>query len=297
MPDRGSRAWRDRSSPSPGACCTITEGREADAAARRLFGFSILYLFLLFAVLLVEHLARRGSFEVATVALVMNSDADEERQRLKRQRMRSLAIALALGALVALFYVATIVRMGGNVLNQAACDREQRSVTAENGNGGEKVGAQRRDRTVVVACVAMVAAMAGLSYAAVPLYRLLLPGDRLSTAPRSARPSPPTRCSTARSRSASTPTSRPTCRGRSSRVQRTLDVKIGENTLAFYRATNTSDQPITGTADVQRDARVGRRLYFNKVQCFCFTEQTLQPGQTVDMPVSFFVDPTFDRGR
>ena len=48
----------------------------------------------------------------------MNSDADEERQRLKRQRMRSLAIALALGALVALFYIATIVRMGGNVLNQ-----------------------------------------------------------------------------------------------------------------------------------------------------------------------------------
>jgi thiol:disulfide interchange protein len=52
------------------------------------------------------------------VALVMNSDADEERQRLRRQRMRSLAIALALGALVALFYIATIVRMGGNALKQ-----------------------------------------------------------------------------------------------------------------------------------------------------------------------------------
>jgi len=51
------------------------------------------------------------------VALVMNSEADEERQRLKRQRVRSLAIALALGALVALFYIATIVRMGGNALN------------------------------------------------------------------------------------------------------------------------------------------------------------------------------------
>jgi hypothetical protein len=53
----------------------------------------------------------------STVALVMNSEADEERQRLKRQRVRSLAIALALFALVALFYIATIVRMGGNALN------------------------------------------------------------------------------------------------------------------------------------------------------------------------------------
>jgi len=51
------------------------------------------------------------------VTLVMISDADGERQRLKRQRMRSLAIALALFALVALFYIATIVRMGGNALN------------------------------------------------------------------------------------------------------------------------------------------------------------------------------------
>jgi hypothetical protein len=48
----------------------------------------------------------------------MDSNADEERRRLKRQRMRSLAIALALLALVALFYIATIVRLGGNVFNR-----------------------------------------------------------------------------------------------------------------------------------------------------------------------------------
>ena len=48
----------------------------------------------------------------------MNSEMDEERRRQKRQRMRSIAIALALGALVALFYIATIVRMGGNVFNR-----------------------------------------------------------------------------------------------------------------------------------------------------------------------------------
>jgi hypothetical protein len=57
--------------------------------------------------------------EVDAVALVMNEMSDDERERRKRQRMRSLAIALALGALVTLFYVATIVRLGGNALNQA----------------------------------------------------------------------------------------------------------------------------------------------------------------------------------
>jgi cytochrome c oxidase assembly protein subunit 11 len=69
-----------------------------------------------------------------------------------------------------------------------------------------------------------------------------------------------------------------------------VDVKVGENKLAFYRATNTSEETIVGTAtfNVTPD-KAG--LYFNKVQCFCFTEQVLKPGQTVDMPVSFFLDP------
>jgi hypothetical protein len=52
------------------------------------------------------------------VALVMNGNRDEEQMRRRRQRMRSIAIALALAALVALFYIATIVRMGGNVFNR-----------------------------------------------------------------------------------------------------------------------------------------------------------------------------------
>jgi cytochrome c oxidase assembly protein subunit 11 len=79
-------------------------------------------------------------------------------------------------------------------------------------------------------------------------------------------------------------------------VQHTMDVKVGENSLAFFRATNTSDKPLTGTAafNVAPDTM---GLYFSKIECFCFTEQTLQPGQTVDMPVSFFIDPKMVEDR
>lgn len=79
-------------------------------------------------------------------------------------------------------------------------------------------------------------------------------------------------------------------------VQNTLDVKYGENRLAFYTATNTSDTAVTGTATFNV-APEAAGAYFNKIECFCFTEQTLQPGETVEMPVSFFVDPEMVKDR
>ena len=72
--------------------------------------------------------------------------------------------------------------------------------------------------------------------------------------------------------------------------QTSVTVAPGAQTKIFYRAKNLSNRPITAQAvyNVTPD-QAGK--YFNKIQCFCFNEQTLQPGQQVDMPVIFFVDP------
>jgi cytochrome c oxidase assembly protein subunit 11 len=73
-------------------------------------------------------------------------------------------------------------------------------------------------------------------------------------------------------------------------VQRQQTVRIGEQSLAFYHATNVGKDPVTGTATFNvSPPQAGS--YFSKIQCFCFTEQTLQPGQSIDMPVTYYVDP------
>ncbi len=73
-------------------------------------------------------------------------------------------------------------------------------------------------------------------------------------------------------------------------VQVTDTVQIGVRDLAFYTARNDSDVPITGTATFNVEPEQTGR-YFHKIQCFCFTEQVLQPGQEVRMPVLYYIDP------
>ncbi len=73
-------------------------------------------------------------------------------------------------------------------------------------------------------------------------------------------------------------------------AQREVEVRLGEQSLAYYRARNHSDRAIVGQAVYNvTPFKAGR--YFDKIACFCFEEQTLAPGQAVEMPVSFFVDP------
>lgn len=67
-------------------------------------------------------------------------------------------------------------------------------------------------------------------------------------------------------------------------------LRIGETGLAFYEAANLAKRPVTGRATFNvSPAKAG--IYFNKIECFCFTEQTLKPGERVSMPVTYFIDP------
>lgn len=69
-----------------------------------------------------------------------------------------------------------------------------------------------------------------------------------------------------------------------------MDVKIGETSLAYFRVTNLSDKPVTGQAAFNVTPEI-MGIYFKKIACFCFNEQTLKPHETVEMPVTFFIDP------
>ena len=73
-------------------------------------------------------------------------------------------------------------------------------------------------------------------------------------------------------------------------VEREMEIKIGEQGLAFYEAYNPTDRPIAGTASYNV-APFSAGAYFSKIACFCFELQVLQPGERVEMPVSFFVEP------
>ena len=77
---------------------------------------------------------------------------------------------------------------------------------------------------------------------------------------------------------------------------REMKLKIGENAIAFYEAVNNTDETISGTASYNVAPEIAG-YYFNKIECFCFTEQTLKPGERVEMPVSFFVDPELVKDR
>ena len=79
-------------------------------------------------------------------------------------------------------------------------------------------------------------------------------------------------------------------------VQREMTLRIGETGLAFYEAYNPTDRPVAGSASYNV-APFDAGGFFAKIDCFCFEEQVLQPGERVQMPVTFYVDPAIVEDR
>lgn len=153
---------------------------------------------------------------------------------------------------------------------------------------------QRRNLRTGLMALALAAAMVGLGFASVPLYRLFCQVTGFGGTTQVASESDAARAAAAAtgktisirfdgSTAIDVPWSfKPT--------QPTDTVEIGQRDLATYVARNDGPSAISGTATFNVEpAQAG--LYFHKIQCFCFTEQTLEPGQEVQMPVVYYVDP------
>lgn len=152
----------------------------------------------------------------------------------------------------------------------------------------------RRNKRVAVAGVALAAGMVGLAFASVPLYQLFCQITGYGGTTQVAAESPKgviARQMTVRFDSNVSKDLAWTVTPAAS-----ITDSIGHVDTVNYVATNYSDKPITGMA-IFNVSPEKAGVYFNKIECFCFTEQTLQPGETVDMPIVFFVDPELDQNR
>jgi cytochrome c oxidase assembly protein subunit 11 len=146
-----------------------------------------------------------------------------------------------------------------------------------------------RHGTTALALAGIVLGMAGLTAASVPLYRLFceVTGYGGTTQRAESAPGAASDIRITVRFNADTATDlgwefRP--------VERAVEVRPGEERIVAFRAVNRSAAPVVGTATFNvTPLKAGP--YFDKMQCFCFEEQRLAPGEAVDMPVSFFVDP------
>jgi cytochrome c oxidase assembly protein subunit 11 len=147
---------------------------------------------------------------------------------------------------------------------------------------------RRGTRTTALLACGAIAGMLGLTAASVPLYRLFCQVTGYGGTTQRAEQAPGARDAMIKVRfNADIADGMPWS---FVPAVHEIEIPIGEQQLAFYRAHNNGTRPVTGTATFNvTPSKAG--YYFSKIDCFCFTEQTLEPGQSADLPVSFFVDP------
>jgi cytochrome c oxidase assembly protein subunit 11 len=148
----------------------------------------------------------------------------------------------------------------------------------------------RRNAKVALICAAAFFGMVGVAFASVPLYRAFCQLTGFDGTIRQAQAAPKTALD-------KTLTVRFDANVRNlpwtfSAEQTSQTVKIGETGLAYFKVTNNGDKPITGRA-VYNVVPEAAGAYFQKLECFCFSDQTIPAGKTVEFPVIYFVDPKY----
>jgi cytochrome c oxidase assembly protein subunit 11 len=147
---------------------------------------------------------------------------------------------------------------------------------------------QRANKVVAGICLAFFGGMIGMAYAAVPLYTLFCQVTGYGgTTQRVEQYSDRVLDRTITVRFDANTSGLP---WDFKPVARDMTIKIGETAQAHYTAANLTDRPHSGRATFNVAPEMAG-AYFNKVECFCFTDTTLKPGETLDMPVVFYVDP------
>ena len=155
--------------------------------------------------------------------------------------------------------------------------------------------ARRRRGLIVVACAAFVLTMVGAAYAAVPLYKRFCQLTGFNGAVK--RGEAPATASAAgaplRVRFDTNVRTLPWTFEAEKTVQ---DIRVGTANMAYFKVTNRSDRPMTGRASYNVAPEAAGQ-YLVKTQCFCFNDQTLAAGQTIEFPVVYYVQPGFGKDR
>lgn len=150
------------------------------------------------------------------------------------------------------------------------------------------LSAVRKYRTLGFLIV-LITGMGVLSYASVPLYKLFCQVTGYGGTTQQAI-GPSSQILERKIKIRFDANTKPTLDWDFQPVQTSMNILVGQNALAFYKAENTGKDPVVGTATFNvTPEKAG--VYFNKIDCFCFVEQLLAPQEAVDMPVSFFIDP------
>ena len=147
----------------------------------------------------------------------------------------------------------------------------------------------KSNRKLAMALTGFVASMVVLAYASVPLYKLFCQVTGYGGTPRIANAAPGI-VSNKKIAIRFDANTNPKLPWQFKATQKQMTVRLGESILAFYEAKNLSETDVTGTALFNvTPLKAGQ--YFSKIECFCFTQQTLTAGQSMELPVQFFVDP------